>query len=222
MLIEKLSLNDHTATLHLFKMEIDSCYERFKEVVNEVISISEQEKANRFFNVQDKKRYLVTRFALRRILSLFIDIPAGQIMFYQSGNRKPAVHGIEFNLTHSSNLLLIAISLHPVGVDIEFVQPDFTFEGIFSSICSSDEQFQILHADNPVRSFYTCWTRKEAVLKASGEGLVDDMAKLDIAKDTVLHNGIPYLVRTFPLIDDQYILSLASECNVNDVLFWNF
>jgi 4'-phosphopantetheinyl transferase len=220
--MERLCLNGHCATTHLFKVEVDSCFEKVKASMDQVLAFTEREKANRFFYMQDKKRYLVSRFVLRHILSLFVAVSPEQICFFEFGNRKPAVQGVEFNLSHSGNLLLIAVSSLPVGIDVELVSPDLDFESIFSGNFSAGEQLRILQSKQPLNSFYAYWTRKEAVLKASAEGLIDNMDELDVNGYNVVRNGKSYMLKTYPLLEGNYMFSVAGESDISDLLLWDY
>lgn len=213
-------MHGHIAAIHIFKVDIELCYKRVEKTISDVVPIAEQKRAEWFFDSKDRNRYLVTRFVLRSVLSDFIDVPPEMISFHSYGNSKPAVRGIEFNLSHSGNLLMVAVSSRPVGIDLELIRADFDFTDLLPGSFSETEQFQIWQSDNSLRRFYWFWTRKEAVLKATGEGLVDDMDQLDVAGDVISRKESNYLVRTFPVIDDLYIFSLACEPSNCDVLFW--
>jgi len=219
--MEKLVLDGHCADIHLFKVEIAACHDKIHEILHEVVSGAELERASRFFHVQDQKRFLVTRYMLRSVLSSFTGVSPGLIRFHQIANRKPAVYGIEFNLSHSGNLLLIAVSSCPVGIDIELIRPDFDFKAVLPASFSAEEQRRVLQAEDPLNCFYAYWTKKEAVLKASGQGLADDMSLLDAGNEQMVWDGRAYEVKTYTMEND-YIFSLAGEPGFSDLLFWNY
>ena len=191
--------------VHIFKVVVDSYYHHIRLGYEAVLSDEELEKSSRFLNRKDAERYIACRHSVRRILSGFVQRASASIQFTNSGNKKPAVDGIEFNISHSGNLILVAVGQTAVGIDIELVMPDFDFSLLLDSSFSARER---LHIGSKL-SFYEFWTRKEAVLKASGEGLTDGMNEFECLDNLVLRKGLSYELKTFRT-DEQYIFSLAS------------
>ena len=103
----------------------------------ELLSPDERERAARFHFEQHRRRYLIAHIALHRILSRYLQIDPAQLSFDLGSNGKPKLpaalgsSGIEFNLSHSNEMALLAVNrIGEVGVDIEYVKPDFKFEEI--------------------------------------------------------------------------------------------
>lgn len=191
--------------MHIFKVTADSYYHQIRFGYEAILSDEELEKSSRFLNRKDAERYIASRHSVRCILSGFLHRASAAIQFTESGNKKPAVDGIEFNISHSGNLILVAVSQTAVGIDIELVVPDFDFSLLLDSSFSDREK---LHIGSKL-SFYEFWTRKEAVLKASGEGLTDGMNEFECLDKLVLRKGLSYELNTYRT-DEQYIFSLAS------------
>ena len=147
-----------------------------------ILSAEEKLKASRFLHDKDRDSYTSRRTALRILLSRYIDIPAAEIEFIAGVNKKPEIkaelNSIQFNLSHSGDQILIAISDTAVGIDIERIDPDFNFTDILKHSFSEQEIEYIEHADNSRKLFFELWTRKEALAKASSKGLDDDLSKI--------------------------------------------
>ena len=85
--------------------------------------------------------------------------------------------GIHFNLSHCARAVLCVISDAPVGCDVEAVVSPLDMD-LVRHCCSPEEQAAILASDHPEAAFCTLWTRKEAFLKWTGEGLTDHLPEL--------------------------------------------
>lgn len=137
-----------------------------------------------------RQRYHVARGMLRSLLARYTAIPPADIQFSANefgkprcANLCPAAQQIEFNLSHSHDLILYAFSLNrAVGVDIEFIKPKFSYTKIAARFFSPRE-IQDLSAVSPNlqrQAFFNCWVRKEALLKAWGIGLSYSLDKFSV------------------------------------------
>lgn len=140
----------------------------------------EMERAARFHFERDRNRFIAGRGILREILGSYLETGPSQLCFEYSPRGKPRLKTIDerphlhFNAAHSEDLILIAVTqLYPVGIDVERVRPISELENIATQYFSAGEAADLmaLPKDEQVRSFYRLWTRKEACLKATGEGL---------------------------------------------------
>ncbi|MFA6945122.1 MAG: 4'-phosphopantetheinyl transferase superfamily protein [Pedobacter sp.] len=147
-----------------------------------ILSTEERLKASRFLHNKDRDSYTSRRAALRILLSRYLDIPAPEIEFITGVNKKPEIKAqlssIQFNLSHSGDQILIAISDKAVGVDIERIDPDFNFSDILKHSFSEQEIEYMEQKGNRRELFFKLWTRKEALTKASSKGLDDDLSKI--------------------------------------------
>ena len=117
---------------------------------------------------------------MRDILSYYTDVPATDVQFSYGPKGKPELSGsldqskIRFNLSHSSELALLALTRGlAIGVDIEWIKADFASDDIAERFFSNTEvqTLRSLPPDQRTEAFFSCWTRKEAYIKALGEGL---------------------------------------------------
>jgi 4'-phosphopantetheinyl transferase len=145
-----------------------------------VLAPDELARAARFHFEKDRTRFSRCRAALRALLSRYLDLSPGDIRFTYSRSGKPEVsddqnpHRVRFNVSHSENIALIAIGLcDNLGVDIEKVRPDVQTEELSERFFSARERASLRALPETLRmtGFYACWSRKEAFLKATGDGL---------------------------------------------------
>lgn len=115
--------------------------------------------------------------------------------------------GIEFNISHSENYVVAAISNVPIGIDIEAIRPlDIAdFENCFSS----GEWRRIIDGKAPLLQFFTYWSIKEAVIKAAGKGLSIPLSEVCIGESKVYIDVVQYAFKELKL-DPEYSLVLAS------------
>jgi 4'-phosphopantetheinyl transferase len=161
---------------------------------------AERSRADRYHYQSDRQQFVFARGLLRTLLGSYLGLPASQVKFeYQPGG-KPVVpssasdRGLHFNLSHSTDLILLAFSRrYPVGVDVEQEDRLVDWRGVARRILSPREktEFDALPQACQPRAFYHVWTRKEAVLKATGDGLLDRMAEIEV---TVSPDLLPRLI----------------------------
>jgi len=154
------------------------------------LSSDEMQRAERFYFEKDRNRFIVCHGILRKILSGYLGIKPNRIRFSRSKNDKPAlVDKIDrdrlcFSLSHSEGLALYAMTRNrEIGVDVEYVRdvPDMEklAERFFSS--RENEALHLLPADRKREAFFNCWTRKEAFIKATGDGLNYPLDKFEVS-----------------------------------------
>lgn len=164
----------------------------------ELLSPDERERAARFHFEQHRRRYLIAHIALHEILGRYLQIDPAQLCFDLGSNGKPrlpaalASSGVEFNLSHSNEMALLAVNrIGELGVDIEYVKPDFKFQEIAERFFTAREveAMRSLPPELQHQAFFKCWTSKEAFLKAKGTGLSGKLDEVEItlgAQDQVL------------------------------------
>ena len=157
----------------------------------ETLSPDEQVRAQKIRYADDTRRYVVARGVLRTILASYTGLSPNELKFDYSAFGKPRLGaGIDrraasltFNLSHSGELALYAIGLRrQIGVDIEQLRPQIAEERIAEHYFSPQEvqALRQLPPDEQVSAFFRCWTRKEAYIKARGEGLSVPLNSFDV------------------------------------------
>ena len=114
---------------------------------------------------------------------------------------------IYFNISHSENVLAIAISDNIVGIDIEYQNPNFQFENVLDYVLSKSEKLTIrdLPKERQLSQFFQYWTQKESALKAVGVGLNFDLTQIEIKHNKMLFNNKDVInIEPFYVIDDDY------------------
>ena len=137
---------------------------------------SERERADRFHFQADYDRYVVARAALRSQLGAFLDCDPGSLSFQYTRYGKPFIanRGIEFNLSHSGDWVLLAFTrIADIGVDIERIRPMHDMRDVARENFAANEfdMWEATSEQDRTPAFYRCWTRKESFIKAIGEGL---------------------------------------------------
>lgn len=209
-----------SSRINIFKIEIDQCFQVISIRYHNYLSKEELEKASRFLHETDKRRFIVSRYLLRVILADCVGLHPTAVRFHEVERRKPATEGISFNLSYSANFLVIGLGRNPLGIDIEFKRTDFNFETLLEDCFCAEEQ-DFINQGHKRNRFYTLWTRKEAILKATGEGITDDLRDLQCMQDIVRRNSMLWRVSTF-LVTDDYVLSFAIGADEDKPLFWNY
>lgn len=142
------------------------------------LSADERERASRFRFEHLKTAFTLSRGILRVLLGRYLAVEPDRIRFGYGTRGKPRLAfpetPLEFNLAHSGRFLAVAFALGcELGVDIEEVRPVRDEESIVRRFFSREESQEWLELDRSQRdeAFFRCWTRKEAYIKALGDGL---------------------------------------------------
>jgi 4'-phosphopantetheinyl transferase len=150
----------------------------------------EKQRALKFHFQRECDRFIVSRGLLRAILSCYLGQAPDQIRFSYNEFGKPALRSVvdnealEFNLSHADNLALFAISRsRKVGIDVERMRADLANLTVAKHFFSAQEQDDLvtLPPEDWERGFFTCWTRKEAFVKAQGQGLSLPLDQFDVS-----------------------------------------
>lgn len=185
-----------------------------------ILSEEELSKASKFKLKKDQELYIISHGLLRVILSKYITITPGDLVFQRTGKGKPFLQNIGkkyfFNLSHTEAMVIIAINwIDEIGVDIEKINSDFSWQEIAQYYYNVAELTNLnkVGKDSAIQLFYTYWTRKESFLKAIGLGLIDDIRSLEVSS----------AVNSFHLADDEVTKSVRGDWNtisfpINDYL----
>ncbi|HEX6770439.1 MAG TPA: 4'-phosphopantetheinyl transferase superfamily protein [Acidobacteriaceae bacterium] len=137
----------------------------------------ETERASRFRFDHLRDAYVLTRGALRHLLSRYLDCEPSGICFRYGDGGKPELWppaNLHFNLSHSNGLAVVAVASEcPIGIDLECLRPLADMQEIAGRYFCPEEAVELLALAPPLqqRAFFSCWTRKEAFIKAIGDGL---------------------------------------------------
>lgn len=158
-----------------------------------ILSPDELDRARRYRFERDRRRFVVSRAALRHLLGSYLGIDRGSVLLH------PGPHGklrlardtssrLCFNASRSEDLAVFAVGHdREIGVDVERVREDIDLEPLARRVLNVAElrEFGQLEPEVRRRAFYRCWTRKEACLKALGAGLTVAPDELDVTGDHV-------------------------------------
>lgn len=192
----------------------------------------ERTRASRFVFQHDREHFAVARGRLREILGTYLQRPPQRLEFRTGPYGKLTLADcpdLRFNLTHSYGLALYAFAMNrELGIDTEKIRPEFATKGIAERYFSAAEQSELheLPVEVQTSAFFLCWTRKEAYVKAHGNGLQIPLESFDVS----LTPGEPeklrsadserWNMRSFePAL--EYIASLIAEGVPESFRFWN-
>jgi len=187
-----------SSSLHLWRGRLDSVA---PERVSFLLSGDESERAKRYLSPLVRRRFIVAGGLLRIVLGRLLDLPPDRLTFQYGADGKPALagkpaaSGLQFNLAHSDDSLLIGIThRRAIGVDIEQIRPLDDLKGMAGHYFSPGEHRALLALPDYARqdAFFTCWARKEAYIKARGEGMKISLRSFEV---TVTPGGAPRLLR---------------------------
>jgi len=166
------------------------------------LSAQEAERCGRFHFEQHRRAYALAHGALRWLLARYLGIAPDQIAFRYGPAGKPALDltgaPLEFNMSHTQDLAVYAFARRcQLGVDVEHVKPMPDLESVARRFFSAEECSELfaLAAEQRVQSFFRCWTRKEAYVKATGEGI---LMALDTFQVSLAPEGTPLRLRVPP------------------------
>jgi 4'-phosphopantetheinyl transferase len=169
-----LSNND----VHVWRASLEQPVAQIQKLA-QTLSEDERVRAERFYLERDRKHFTVGRGLLRTILSHYLKIEPDQLRFCYGPRGKPALvpsnHStLQFNLSHSQGIAVYAITRdRQIGIDLEYMRPTSDIEQLAKRFFSPREYTAIrsLSPNQKPEAFFNAWTRKEAYLKATGEGL---------------------------------------------------
>jgi len=154
------------------------------------LAADEQARAGRFYFARDREYFIVARGVLRAILGGYLKRAPESISFCYSSHGKPALAGesdgdaIRFNVSHSHGTALYAVTRgREVGIDVERIRFNLAVAEIAERFFSRQEvaMLQTLPTEEQREAFFYCWTRKEAYIKARGEGLSLPLDQIDVS-----------------------------------------
>ncbi|VEP18946.1 4'-phosphopantetheinyl transferase HetI [Hyella patelloides LEGE 07179] len=170
--------------VHLWRANLKIPTKQITEL-NNILSLDEKERAERFRFPQHRNRFVAARGFLRQIISGYLNIASQEIVFSYGGRGKPklANSNLQFNISHSQDIALYAFTNHQlIGIDVEYLRSNVECHKIAQRFFTSAESQLItsLSKEKQTQTFFHLWTVKEAYLKAIGEGLVGGLETVEI------------------------------------------
>ena len=155
-----------------------------------VLGPDERVRAESFHFDRDRVRFVFRRAWLKILLSRYLAADVANVRITHGRYGKPALSpsvdapDLRFNLSHSNGMVVVAIAHgREVGLDVEYIRPEVEVDEIARRVFSRQEAAALaaLPAADRVAAFFACWTRKEAFVKATGEGLSRPLADFDVS-----------------------------------------
>ena len=183
----------YTASLDVVPAEL--------ERLSRFLSVEEKARGDRFILPRDREHFIAARGTLRELLGAYLNEAPEAIQLETNPWGKPALAGhrgkpsLHFNLAHSHGMAVYVFSMQgPVGIDAEQIRPEFAGAEIAERYFSATEnqELQALPPELRAEGFFLCWTRKEAYIKARGEGLRIPLNTFDVS----LTPGAPATLRS--------------------------
>jgi 4'-phosphopantetheinyl transferase len=179
----------HQSEVHLWTVSFDTASEKLG-YFRSILSADEKQRADRFLKIEDRELYTITRGALRSLLGAYLAIEPREVEFAYNTLGKPSLVGIDsqvalnFSVSHSGAQALLGFARsRRIGVDLEQVNVDANVLELAERYFSSNEFETLcsLTAELQHEAFYCGWTRKEAYLKARGEGIFFGLERVEVS-----------------------------------------
>jgi 4'-phosphopantetheinyl transferase len=179
----------HQSEVHLWSVSFDTPSEKLG-YFRSTLSADEKERVDRFLKIEDHELYTITRGALRSLLGAYLAIEPSEVEFAYDALGKPSLVGmgaqaaLNFSVSHSGAQALLGFTRgRRIGVDLERVSADADVLELAERYFSSNEfeTLRSLTAEMQHEAFYCGWTRKEAYLKARGEGIFFGLERVEVS-----------------------------------------
>ncbi|MBZ0285297.1 MAG: 4'-phosphopantetheinyl transferase superfamily protein [Anaerolineae bacterium] len=170
--------------VHLWVITLEQPEAVVKHLVT-FLADEERERMARYVFPHLRQEYAVARGAMRSILAWYLGLEAKALQFAYGAQGKPrlAAGDVKFNLSHSGGLALLGVTRNrEIGVDIELVRPVNELSQMAKRNFSAAENVILsqLPAEKQTEGFFNCWTRKEAYIKALGDGFSYPLYRFDV------------------------------------------
>jgi 4'-phosphopantetheinyl transferase len=178
-------------TVHLWRVALDELRPHTRELET-LLAPDETARAARLRVDRDRRAFVGARAVLRLLLSGYTGMGAAELGFRYGPHGKPALAGaagLAFNVAHSGALAFYAVArAREVGVDVEPIDDSFPFAEVQARVLTPRERatLRCLAGRERTRAFFVCWTAKEALMKARGDGLAGPLGDADVAALTLV------------------------------------
>lgn len=171
--------------VHVWRANLNASIDEFKEKLH-LLSPEERNRADKFHFDKDRMHYVNSRASLRTLLGRYLNKDPRELSFEYTEFGKPYLYenSIQFNVSHSAGEGLFAFTnANSIGIDIEKINSKIEFPKLVKRFFSHNEASLILTLPIEERpnAFFKCWTRKEAFIKAHGEGLSIPLDRFEVS-----------------------------------------
>jgi 4'-phosphopantetheinyl transferase len=174
--------------VHVWRASLDLSPPRLADLAV-VLDDEERARAARFHFEPDRRRFVAAHGLLRRTLARYLDVDPRSIRYQSGPYGKPSLADhdqldLRFNLAHSGKIALVAVGIgREIGVDVELIRPDIVTLDVAKQFFAPGEVRALgsLPAAERTGAFFCCWTRKEAYIKARGEGLSAPLDSFEVS-----------------------------------------
>ncbi|MFI5129754.1 MAG: 4'-phosphopantetheinyl transferase family protein [Chitinophagales bacterium] len=226
--------------VHVWRAFLDVSTDEF-ERLSRFLSADELARARRFHFESDQKRFIIARGILRKILGRYLGWSPDKLRFEYTSHGKPMLatdagnDNLCFNLSHSAAFALYAVTYNKkIGIDIERLRDDVALGQIAQNFFSQGEinSLEKINKNKRAGLFFQYWTRKEAFVKAMGEGISFPMNQCDVSLlngnflSPVILSGensessCLHVQDLFP--GDGYAAAIATEGGDLDISWWHY
>jgi 4'-phosphopantetheinyl transferase len=198
---------------------------------SKVLTPDEMARARRYLRKQDHDNFIISRASLRFILSKYLQVSPVEIRFQSGKNNKPLIAypgqtGINFNLSDSNERVMITVAQQETGADVEWIKPEFRYHDILQ-LNFNQPEIDFILADEPLFRFFLLWTRKEALLKATGIGLTEHLRDIHSLNGRFFFDGNiistqnDWDLKSF-MMDASYVATIATPFSIKKISFYYF
>lgn len=175
--------------IHLWRVSLDSALLDRRHFAD-ILSSDERLRAQRFVFEKHRQAYISARGVLRSLVGAYVGLEPRRVRFYYEPCGKPYInhllgeHQLHFNLAHSHQLALYAFALdRRIGIDVEYLDGQLNYQELARTVFSPCEWAALQQVPEPQRceAFFDGWTRKEAYVKACGQGLLYPLQQLEVS-----------------------------------------
>ena len=165
--------------IHVWRANLE-CEPATLHSLETILAPEEVARAGRFRLTRDRNSFIATRGILRNLLGKYVGCAPSEIVLKYGERGKPSLSDVQhqtvqFNVSRSHGLALFAFAAEKsVGIDVELVRHNFPATEIAARYFSPQEveELKALPPSHFYEGFFLCWTRKEAYVKARGEGML--------------------------------------------------
>jgi len=225
-------------TIQLEKSQVIIVQIKATDFLEQVSSIqfyltkSEQQIIAKYKKTADRNLKSISKFILKKILSKLYKLAIEEIIIQTNDQGKPFCKinnslPIYFNVADTDDTIVMVFSFESVGVDIEKIDKGFVYDDISDAHFSKNEQMDLENTYDKLLYFYTIWTRKEAIIKADGAGLNNNLSALSVAdgKNNIIKNSISLTGNwqiNSSVLNNSISFSLAFNDQITQLSFFNY